>query len=142
MCWLYSVPNLLVISAIRHSVFRWELCKGCVCESVKKTQDVCIQRSLTTGSCDWQVAKVAHVWSMQGTEGSRQLENYRTKSIVWPGSYLTTQTRDLFQPWDRVTRMLCFAENWLFTFLTYPTINTLIPNKFREFPERILREKP
>ena len=29
------------ILAIRYPVFRWDLCKGCVCESVKKTQDVC-----------------------------------------------------------------------------------------------------
>ena len=40
------------ILAIRYPVFRWELCKGCVWESVKKTQDVCIQRSLATGSRD------------------------------------------------------------------------------------------
>ena len=36
------------ILVIRCPLFRWELCKGCVWESVKKTQDVCIQRSLTT----------------------------------------------------------------------------------------------
>ena len=38
------------ILAIRYLVFRWELCKGCVWESVKKTQVVCIQRSLVTDS--------------------------------------------------------------------------------------------
>ena len=53
MCCLYFVPNLLVISTIKYPVFRWELCKGYVCESVKKTQVVCIQRSLTTRSRDW-----------------------------------------------------------------------------------------
>ena len=41
------------ILAIRYPVFRWELCKGCVWESVKKIQVVCIQKSLATGSCDW-----------------------------------------------------------------------------------------
>ena len=38
--------------------------------------------------------------------------------------------------------MPCLDENWLFTFLTYTTINTLIPTKCRELLERILREKP
>ena len=52
------------ILAIRYPVFRCELCKGYVWESVKKTQDVSNQRSLVTGSYDWQVAKVVHVWSM------------------------------------------------------------------------------
>ena len=33
-----------------------------------------------------------------------------------------------------------FAEKWLFTFLTYPTINTLIPTKCRELLERNYRE--
>ena len=41
------------ILTIRYLVFRWKLCKGCVCESVKKTQVVCIQRSLATGSRNW-----------------------------------------------------------------------------------------
>ena len=27
--------------AIRYLVFRWELCKGSVCESMKKVQEVC-----------------------------------------------------------------------------------------------------
>ena len=40
-----------------------------------------------------------------------------------------------------VARTPYFAEKWLFIFLTYPTINTRIPTKCREFPERILREK-
>ena len=52
MFWLYFVPNLLVISTIKYPVFRWELCKGYVEESVKKTQAMCIQRSLAIGSHD------------------------------------------------------------------------------------------
>ena len=53
-----------------------------------------------------------------------------------------TETCDLSQSWERVTRTPCFLEKWLFTFLTYPTINTLIPTKCWELPERILRENP
>ena len=29
--------------AIRYPVFRWDLCKDSVCESVKKTQDMCVR---------------------------------------------------------------------------------------------------
>ena len=32
-------------------------------------------------------------------------------------------------------------EKWIFTFLMYPTMNTLIPTKCRGLPESILREK-
>ena len=45
--------NFACILAIRYHVFRWELCKDCVWENVKKTQVVCIQRSLAIGSCEW-----------------------------------------------------------------------------------------
>ena len=49
--------------------------------------------------------------------------------------------RDLSHSWDWVARMPCYAEKWLFTFLTYTIINTLISMKCRELPERILRKK-
>ena len=42
---------------IRYPIFRWKLCKGSVCESVKKAQKVCTQEE----PCDWQVARMAHV---------------------------------------------------------------------------------
>ena len=38
--------------------------------------------------------------------------------------------------------MPCLDENCLFAFLIHTTINTFIPTKCRELPERILREKP
>jgi len=41
-----------------------------------------------------------------------------------------------------VAKTPCFAKKWLFTFLTYPTINTLILTKCKELLEGILREKP
>ena len=41
MYWLYSMPFACNL-AIRYHVFRWELCKGCVWESVKKLKCVCI----------------------------------------------------------------------------------------------------
>ena len=74
------------ILAIRYPIFRWKLCKGCVWESVKKTQVVCIQRSLATGSRNWLMTskspKLPHVWRMQEAERSRKLEYFKTKSTV------------------------------------------------------------
>ena len=82
-----------------------------------------------------------HVWSMQEAEKSWQLEHYRTKSTVWPDSYLATQTCNSSHLWDWVARMPCFAKKCIFTFLTYPTINTLIPTKCKEFSrENFLRD--
>ena len=52
--------------AIRYPIFRWDLCKGSVGESVKKTQDVCTQRSLATGkSPKWHTCGAC-----RGAEGS------------------------------------------------------------------------
>ena len=45
--------KFVYILAIRYPIFRWDLCKSCVWESMKKTQDVCNQRSLAIGSHDW-----------------------------------------------------------------------------------------
>ena len=72
----------------------------------------------------------------------QQLVHYRTKCTVWPSSLLATQNHDSFHLRDWVARMPCLDENWLFTFLTYTTINTLIPMKCRKLLERILRKKP
>ena len=49
--------------AIRYPVFKCELCKGNVWESVKKSEKVCNSRE----SCDWisRLAIMAHVWNMQ-----------------------------------------------------------------------------
>jgi len=41
------------ILAFRYPVFRWELCKSCMWESVKKFKRVCIWRFLATRSREW-----------------------------------------------------------------------------------------
>ena len=48
--------------------------------------------------------------------------------------------RDSSHSQDWVTRMPCYAEKWLFIFLIYSTINTLIPTKCWELLERNSRE--
>ena len=62
------------ILTIRYPVFRWELCKSCVWESVKKSQDVCIQRSLATGSYDWLAISKSPKWHT--CEACRELKGH------------------------------------------------------------------
>ena len=90
-----------------------------------------------TRSRDLQVAKVTHMWSIQGVERSRQLLHYRNKMY----SLVRHLARNSFQSRGWVARMPYLDETLLFTFLTYTIINTLIPTKCRELLERILREK-
>ena len=73
--------------AIRYLVFRRELCKSSVWESMKKAQEVCTQKE----PHDWISQLVSRlngtrVKHVGGAKGSHQLLNYRTKLPVWPGS--------------------------------------------------------
>ena len=48
-------------SALRNLVFRWESCKGSVCESVKKYSRMCIKAGtrdwISRMACDWQASR-------------------------------------------------------------------------------------
>ena len=134
-------------SAFRNPIFRWESYKGSVWESVKKSSRVCTQ----DGPRDWisrldlatsKSPKLAHVWSMQGS--------WRVTPAVALQDKTSSLARQLAR--DSNSRLIpitssshqdtLFGFNWLFAFHTHLTINTLIPTKCRELPERILREKP
>ena len=130
--------------AIRYPVFRWESCKGYVWESVKISNVCAFKSILATRTHEWlmtndspkchtcetcRILKGPDSWSTTGQKGqSGQLVISRLKLAACPS-----------RKW--VARSLCFAEKWLFTFLTYPIINTLTLMKFRKLLERILREK-
>ena len=84
----------------------------------------------------------AHMWSMQEDEESGQLNHYKTKSTVWLSlvigywnSRLIPVASDL--PVHPILLKSDFSHS-----ISYLTINTFIPMKFRELLERILREKP
>ena len=70
------------------------------CEDLIKSMQQEVTRDWNLQVVTYQ--NVAHMWSMQEVEGSRQLDHYRTKSTVWHFFYLVTGTRDSFQ--SRVTR--------------------------------------
>ena len=132
--------------AIRYSVFRWDSCKGSVWESVKKSQKCAIQGSLTTGSHDWLVTDKSPKWhTCEACRGSWRVMpavalQDKTSSLARQLAHNSNSLLVLVVSSSRQNIM--FGCNWFFAFHTHPTINTLIPMKCREFPERILREKP
>ena len=67
------------ILVIRYSVFMWDLCKDCVWESVKKTQDMCNQRSLVTGSRYWLATGKSPKW--HPCEACRELKGPTTGAL-------------------------------------------------------------
>ena len=92
LCWLYYVPNLFVIQQLV------TLCLGgnhvkVVCESVKKFSRLCSE----AGTRGW-ISRLASHQKMHTSEAYReaepscQLQHYRTKSPVWPFSWLATQS--------------------------------------------------
>ena len=113
------------------------------CEEI---QVVCIQEEscdkISRLTCDWQVTKVPHVWSMQEVKGSRQLEHYRTKSIAWlaVNSWLKLATHSSREA-ESLECLVLLKTDFSHSIL-YPTINTLIPMKCRKLLERILRGNP
>ena len=125
-CWFYSMPNLLVF---------WKLVTlylggnhvRVVCERVwRNAQDCAKKQGLITGSRRWLATckppEVAHVPSMPKVETSCQLEHYRTKSIDWPFIYLAAWTHGSVKSWGQATSQFCFEKNWLFAFLSHPSI--------------------
>ena len=146
MCWLYSVPNFLVIQQLE-TLYLSRNNVRIVCKRVWRIDEVCAIKNfllleLATDSRVVTHQNPTHVWSMKEVEGSGQLDHYRTERIVWPFCYLATGTCDLSQ--SQVTcqsTLFCKKKNFSHSF-TYPTINTHISTKCRELPERILRNKP
>ena len=125
------------ILAISNTVFRWESCKGSVWESVKICSRLCKEER----THDW-ISRVAH--GLQAARSCTHVKHARSWSVI-PVVALQDKSPRLTKPLARnlnsrlsqVVRpsrqpALFLKEkkkNWLFTFLTYPTINTLIPTK-------------
>ena len=79
-CVGFIACQICLYLALRYPIFRWKLCKGCVWENVKKTQDVCIQRSLVTGSRDWCATSQSPKWHM--CEACRELKGHDSWSTT------------------------------------------------------------
>ena len=133
-------------SAIRSSAFRWELCKGCVWESMKNWSSMCIQEH----SRDWNL-QLTHEWWL--TRSVTRVEHARNWRVMTAGSLQDKKYNlaiMLVGDWNlRLILVVSHSpkppilqKNDFSHSLSYPTINTLIPTKCRELLERILRDKP
>ena len=145
MCWLYSVPNLLVFQQL-DTLYLGENYVRVVCEKVWRFQ-VC-EHLEWFSQLDLASDKRGNSPKCHECEACRKLKGHDSWSItrqkVQSSLAVILRLKLATHPTHKwVARMPCFAKKKrLFTFLTYPTINTLILMKCRELPERILREKP
>ena len=116
-----------------------------VCERMwRKAQECALSRvsRLDLATHSWQVAKggtrVKHAGELKG-HASCCITRQKFRS----GQAVSCDSNSRLVPVTSSSRQdILFGCNWLFEFHTHPTINTLIPTKCRELPERILREKP
>ena len=120
-------------SALRNPVFRWESCKGSVWESVKKCLRLCSEVE-TRGWISREARGLKAAKRCTHAEHARKLNSHVSWSTTGQKSSLAIQlARGLNSRLSQVARPshqpALFWKNWLFTFLTYPTINTLIPTK-------------
>ena len=121
------------ILAISKFVFRWEACKGSVWESMKKCLKLCSEVE-TRSWISWEACGLQAAKRCTRTEHARELNSHASWSTTGQKSSLAIQlARGLNSRLSQVARPsrqpVLFWKNWLFTFLTYPTINTLIPTK-------------
>ena len=108
---------------------------------------MCATRSIIMiGTCNWLTSGDSPK-SKHTCEACRKLKGQyswittgqkiqSSHSIIWRLELAICPSRE----W--LAKAPYFAEKWLFIFLTYPTINTLIPTICWELIERILRKKP
>ena len=108
--------------AIRYPIFRWELCRGSLWKSVKRTQDVCNSKE----SHDWLVIGKSPKWdTCEARRGSWRVTT--TGALQDKTSSPARQlARNSFQSRGWLARMPCLVETWLFALLIHPTINTLL----------------
>ena len=114
------------ILAINNSVFRWESCKSSEWKSVKKCSRLCKDAETRGWTCGLlatgKLPKLAHVWSMQGSWRVMPAVALQDKSsrLAKP---LAHGLNSQLSPVARSSRQTTlFGKNWLFTFLSHPTI--------------------
>ena len=145
MCWLYYIPNLLVIQYLETLLLFGNNVKV-VCEKVWRIDRACaIKRQLATRSRNWLasgasskcVTRVEHArsWRVR-TARSLQEKNYKLAFLLfgnWNSRLIPVANDSLVHP---VLLKTNFSHS-----ISYPTINTLIPTKCRKLLERNPREQ-
>ena len=131
------------ILAIRNPVFRWESCKGSVCERVWRIAQVCAKKQrLVAGFRGWLAAASRqieeHVPSMPEAEASRQLfttgQKFQTSQAICSWLELVTQpSREVKPPEHPVW------QNMTFHIPSHPTIYIpLYPRFIENFEKKTL----
>ena len=143
--WLYFVQNLLVIQQLA-TLYLGGNHVRVVCEKEWRIQVCVLSKSfsqLELASDLWLMtcqnatcAKHAGSWRVTTARALQDKKGQSGQLVISRLNLATHPSHEL------VTWTPCFIEKWFFTFLTYPTINTLISMKCRELLKRILREKP
>ena len=146
MCWLYSMPNLLVIQYLE-TLYLGGNNVRVVCERVWRIDRAyAIKRQLVTRSRNWLasgasskcVTHVEHARSWRvTTAGSLQEKNYKLVFLLfgnWNSQLIPVAN-------DSLVHHVLLKTNFSHS-ISYPTINTLIPMKCKMLLERILRDKP
>ena len=146
MCWLYSVPNLLLIQQLEILYLGGNNVRV-VCERVWRIDQVyAIKSLLATGTRDWLASgdslesntRVKHAESWRATIArSLQDKKYSLAILLfgdWNSRFVPVAS-DLPKPF-------VLQKNYFSHSFTYPTINTIIPMKCTELLERILSDKP
>ena len=146
MCWLYFVPNLLVIQQLE-TLYLGGNNVRVVFERVWRIDQMCAFKSiLATGTRSWftnvDLPEGSHMWSMQENEGSWQLDHYRTKKYSLAFLLVDDWNSQLIPIASHSPKPPVLQKNDLSHSFSYPTINNLIPTKCRELLEKILRDKP
>ena len=145
MCWLYFVLNLLVIQHLE-TLYLGENNVRVMCERVWRFDQECATRRwLVTRTCNWLASgdlpkwstRVEHVgsWKVR-TVGSLHDKKYNL-AILLSGDW---NSRLVPVVSDVPVHLVLLINDFSHSF-SYPTINTLIPTKYRELLEKILKEK-
>ena len=107
-CWLYSVPNFLVIQHLE-TLYLGGNHVSVVCERVCREAQKCAfckdsRLDLASGSWLASRQKKHKCEACRGAEESRQLLHYRTKVPGWPGCLLAAWTCNSTQSRGQVAR--------------------------------------
>ena len=132
------------ILAIKYPVFRWELCKDCVWESVKKIHVVCIQKSLATRSYDWLMTSKSP--KCHTCEARKKLKGHDSWRTTWRKVQSGQAVNSWLIPLARLSHqnaLLCRKMNFHIPhilYYKYPYTHEML-RAFRENFERETLEK-
>ena len=119
-CWLYSVPNLLVILQLV-TLYLGENHVRLVCERVWRNAQVCAKQQGLAGG---KPLDDAYEWSMQRrwiVTSARALQDKKSSLAILFARGLNSRLSQVARPSHQPT---FFRKTWLFAFYSHSSINT------------------